>query len=456
MGLRPRETRPALLILTAAFAWGSVPPPPDEAPLAAARAATRIALAPRAKTAEPPAGLTPDDWDQIRRGVRQSEYRASPVPESGAVTALQAPNREQAYRTLFQPEGIEIVPQAPAGASWRLGVAVNGYGYRGDVRPLRRTDPRALRDGVVYRRGPLTEWYVNRPGGLEQGFELEEPLPRRCEPLVVAMAVGGNLEASSDRDGAAFSDRFGRVHVRYTGLKAWDADNRPLRARVEAVHREIRLVVDVHAARFPVTVDPTFVQEAELFGHADAAGTGGLGWSVSLDGDTAVVGAPLDSVSGVMSAGSVFVFVRSGTTWTAQQRLLASDAVANDHFGNSVSLSGNTVVVGALAGSSNGGSAYVFVRAGTSWAQQQKLLASDGAPFDIFGGSVSVSGDTAVVGAYMATPRAARMRARRTCSCGRARPGPSSRSSSPPTQRRPTTSATRCRSPGTRRWSGRP
>ena len=130
--------------------------------------------------------------------------------------------------------------------------------------------------------------------------------------------------------------------------------------------------------------------------------------------------------AGRRDAGSAYVFVRSGTTWTEQQKLLASDGAAGDHFGSSVSVSGDTVVVGApgddTPGGVDAGSAYVFVRSGTTWTEQQKLLAPDGAADDDFGISVSVSGDTVGGrGARGRHRRAAWMRARRTCS-GRSRP----------------------------------
>ena len=121
-----------------------------------------------------------------------------------------------------------------------------------------------------------------------------------------------------------------------------------------------------------------------------------------MSGDTAVVGARLDDDNGD-NAGSVFVFVRSGTTWTLQQKLTASDGQPGDEFGISVSLDGDNLLIGASDDDDNGsdsGSAYVFVRNGTTWTQQQKLTASDGAFDDFFGFSVSVSGDTALVGAW--------------------------------------------------------
>src|SRR6185503_19688910 len=134
---------------------------------------------------------------------------------------------------------------------------------------------------------------------------------------------------------------------------------------------------------------------------SDAAAGDLFGDSVAVSGDTAVVGAIGDDDGGT-SSGSAYVFVRSAGVWSQQQKLTASDALAGDEFGYSVAVSGDTAVVGARSDSDAGtfsGSAYVFVRSAGVWSQQQKLTASDAAAGDFFGFSVAVSGDTAVVGA---------------------------------------------------------
>jgi len=126
-----------------------------------------------------------------------------------------------------------------------------------------------------------------------------------------------------------------------------------------------------------------------------------FGEAVAINGDTIVVGALFED-SGGSNSGTAYVFTRSGTTWSQQQKLVASDAAANDQFGSNVAIAGDTIVVGALyedAGGSNAGAAYVFTRSGTTWSQQQKLVASDAAADDRFGSSSSIDGDTIVVGA---------------------------------------------------------
>ncbi len=159
---------------------------------------------------------------------------------------------------------------------------------------------------------------------------------------------------------------------------------------------------DAGSAYVFVLANGAWTEQAKLTA-SDAAASDAFGFSVSISGDTAIVGAYLDDHTGGSNAGSAYVFVRSGGVWTEQAKLTASDSAASDFFGLSVSISGDTAIVGAWAddhaGGSNAGSAYVFVRSGGVWTQQAKLTASDAAGGDEFGAKVSISGDTAIVGA---------------------------------------------------------
>ena len=135
---------------------------------------------------------------------------------------------------------------------------------------------------------------------------------------------------------------------------------------------------------------------------ASDAATGDLfGRSVSISGNIVVVGAATDDDAG-SSSGSAYVFRYNGTSWAEETKLTASDAAAGDYFGQSVSISGETIVVGAYGdddAGGNSGSAYVFRHNGTSWAEESKLTASDGIAEKYFGQSASISGDNIVVGA---------------------------------------------------------
>jgi hypothetical protein len=165
----------------------------------------------------------------------------------------------------------------------------------------------------------------------------------------------------------------------------------------------------------------------------------GFGWALAISGDTLVVTSPQEdsSATGVNGdqndnqapgSGAAYVFVREGTNWSQQAYLKASNTDATDVFGVSVSISGETIVVGALDDDSratgvNGdpfdnsitqaGAAYVFVREGTNWTQQAYLKASNTpaennppTSEERFGISVGVSGDTIVVGAWEEDGRA--------------------------------------------------
>jgi hypothetical protein len=135
---------------------------------------------------------------------------------------------------------------------------------------------------------------------------------------------------------------------------------------------------------------------------SDGAAGDKFSYSVSISGDSAIVGAHIDNDNGDWS-GSAYIFKFDGTNWIQQAKLLASDGAADDYFGYSVSISGDLAIVSAPGNDDKGsgsGSVYIFKRNGTSWIQQAKLTASDGAPYEWFGWSVSISGDTAIVGAH--------------------------------------------------------
>ncbi|MBX3277331.1 MAG: FG-GAP repeat protein, partial [Acidobacteria bacterium] len=172
---------------------------------------------------------------------------------------------------------------------------------------------------------------------------------------------------------------------------------------------EITLVVEDAGAVYPVTIDPLFTEVKKLIASDGAAGDR-FGFSVSISGDTVVVGAPLvDSFRG-----AAYIYERNkgamgpeADNWGEVKKLTASDGAANDRFGNSVGISGDTVVVGAIGDDFGSGAAYIYERnkgvmgpEADNWGEVKKLMGSGEASFDRFGHSVSISGDTVVVGAY--------------------------------------------------------
>ena len=156
------------------------------------------------------------------------------------------------------------------------------------------------------------------------------------------------------------------------------------------------------------TAEAAFLSEVKKLTASDAQAGDEFGISVAVSGSTAVVGAPLEDAGGT-GAGAAYIFERDeggADNWGQVKKLTASDAQAGDLFGVSVAVSGDTAVIGAHfedAGGNLAGAAYVFQRnegGADNWGEVTKLTASDAEAGDLFGASVAISGDTAVVGAY--------------------------------------------------------
>lgn len=157
---------------------------------------------------------------------------------------------------------------------------------------------------------------------------------------------------------------------------------------------------DAGSAYVYVRTGNTWVEQAKLTA-SDGAAEDQFGRQVAIDGDTIVVGARQDDHAGGANAGSAYVFTRSGSLWTQQAKLTASDAAAGDEFGLVLTIAGDRLIVGAYsddhAGGADAGSAYVFTRAGATWTERSKITAPDAAAGDAFGGSLALSGDMALI-----------------------------------------------------------
>jgi hypothetical protein len=141
----------------------------------------------------------------------------------------------------------------------------------------------------------------------------------------------------------------------------------------------------------------SWVQSEKIIA-SDAAAGDWFGRTVAISKNTIVVGSYGDDDNG-FDSGSAYVFERSGDSWVQSEKLIASDAAAEDWFGRTIAISENTIVIGAPC-QGDTGSAYVFERSGGSWVQSEKLTASDAAVWDYFGISVAIDGNTIVVGSY--------------------------------------------------------
>jgi hypothetical protein len=279
-----------------------------------------------------------------------------------------------------------------------------GIGYGNSWRPVAATRPVASANRVVYDRGGLLEWYRNGPLGLEQGFTLQRALDSGSHPgpLTLSLAFAGAIRPDLSRDRRSLMlTRPGEPALRYAGLAATDATGRALHSWLELEHGRLLIRVDTRGARYPLRIDP-LIQLGEKLTGAGESGAVGFGASVALsgDGETALIGAPSDSAG----AGAVWIFTRSGATWT-QQGPKISSPTEGASFGASVALSadGDTALIGGPKADSAQGAAWVYIRSGATWSRQAKLIASaamTGTTQSLFGTSVALSanGETALVG----------------------------------------------------------
>jgi len=145
------------------------------------------------------------------------------------------------------------------------------------------------------------------------------------------------------------------------------------------------------------TID-TWCQQAKLTA-SDGKDGDLFGTYVALDDNTLAVGAPRNDDAGD-NAGSAYIFIRNGTSWSEEAKLIAGETTGGDNFGQRVEISGNTVIVAAVKfNKPSGGAAYIFGRSSGIWSEEDKLTASSGFVGDGYGFNVEIAGDVAMVGA---------------------------------------------------------
>lgn len=298
------------------------------------------------------------------------------------------------------------VSSSDKGESWSWRLRLTGYGTPDHILPVQPVGAAVKDNRIEFRRGPIAEWYENRPAGLEQGFTLEEPPKAGTDWAVLRVAVAGGLAPSPAEDGQSvtFAMPDGRAILSYCDLEVIDAAGRILPARLALSGDLLSIEFDVRGGAWPVVVDP-LVKSATAFA-SDGSGADWFGFSVAISGDTAVVGAPADNFSGT-ARGSADVFVRNSGVWSRQkQHLVPATTYASEYFGFAVAVYGDTAVVGAPRYPNTGsaanryrGRAVVFTRSGTTWTQQAKKTKSAAATNYYFGASVALSGSRMLVGA---------------------------------------------------------
>jgi len=317
------------------------------------------------------------------------------------VLGLHARNPAQRLRVAFSRRGVAV-----ASGKARLGMALTAWGYASALKPLAPSiAPRASGNRVSYRHRSLTEWYVNGPLGLEQGFDVTARPTGGRGPLTLSLAISGNLSSRLQHDSVLLTGR--GVALRYDGLLVTDARGHTLRSWLQLIGGHVLIRIDDRGAAYPLRIDP-FIQQAELSASNGAEGDQ-LGYSVAVSGSTIVAGAPFHKVGTNLYQGAAYVFTPRSGKWanaTQTAELTASDGAEEDSLGYSVAISGDTIVAGApyhaVGSNIRQGAAYVFTMPAGGWentTQTAELTASDGAENDQLGYSVAIAENTVVAGA---------------------------------------------------------
>lgn len=342
-------------------------------------------------------------------------------------------NQRQAWTTTFDERGFLVRPDSDAW-TWGLRLANLGFGSQ----RVEGTSPSCTSgegSKVTYHWTPeVIEWFVQDERGIEHGFDLLAP-PEGLEvpsEFVAHLEIRGSLLPLlfADGTGARFLQPDGQLAVTYSGLHAFDATGRILKAGMKLSGDYLVIRADLEGAVYPVTVDP--VAERDYLKASEPGAGDGFGIGLAASGNTIIVGARGEdsnetgtSATGTDNsapqAGAAYVFVQTPGGWRQEAILKASNTEADDFFGVSVDIDGDTAVIGATDGflSTTGessdatgvdgdqfnnnapgsGAAYVFRRTGTTWSQEAYLKAFNTDSLDHFGLAVAIDGDRIAVGA---------------------------------------------------------
>lgn len=373
-------------------------------------------LAPTAATAPGPVAQQLGSDGDLHGAIVEARHAVRTLEDGSRVARSLA----HSYATHFDGRSAHVV-----GEDWCFELALERFGRANAWQVLdrpERVDHEGRRVAYTWADG-VTEWFVNRDGGLEHGFDLTER-PAGEGELVMQLTLETDLDVALADDARTlrFTHADDRHACDYAGLVAFDAKGTDLAARFELAGDHLRIVVDDAPARYPITIDP--LVQTDYLKSPDPDASDRFGHAVAIDGNTAVVGVPfedgvggLDSnptSNGLSDAGAAFVFVRTSSGWAEQAYLKPSSRSIDDSFGDAVAIDGDRVVVGCPGddsgatgvggnssdnGTLDAGAAWVFVRSGSTWSQEAYLKASNTGASDRFGEQVAIHGDLIVVGA---------------------------------------------------------
>ena len=355
-----------------------------------------------------PATLFPAVTETLQSTGTSDMYEA--IPGLSGERAYRLENPPHSMSAKFDTLGVSISSGNDGKWTWSLRFA--GYARGRAVGPVEDAHLTADSNRVEYLYPDgVTEWYVNGPLGLQQGFTFESrPSPLVEGLLEVRMTLSGDVTVEVNEGGASalLRSRGGRNTLRYGGLYAYDAAGVELGTRLEATSSGLSILVEDLGAQYPITIDP-FIKK-DYLSRSEGVCRKKFGISVSVSGDTVVVGTPDVRWRGMGGAVYVFSMLRSEVASATGEVVLTSPRSKWwDLFGHSVAISGDVIVVGAPGDyhqSEPGrpayqGGIYLFTKPPGGWVSTSdaiELTPPDAPTATLYGMAVSVSGDTVVVG----------------------------------------------------------
>jgi hypothetical protein len=383
----------------------------------------------------------PGDWlSTVQERIAEEEYQvtwqdSTYLPDVDA--AWHAPNRAHGFRSYFTGDGMRVIPRTESEPSWEWGLALVGYGRGENVWPVAKASLRPSGNRIDYDRGGIIEFYVNDPGGVEQGFKLWAPPEQqdaaaattvtppggplsarlndgeRYNVAFVEIALTGTLQPAFSTDGQAIDFRAGGGFnvVHFSKLKITDASGRELPAWMEgfarAGGRGIRIVFDDADAAYPVTIDPLATSPAWHDTSAQAGANFGV--SVATAGDVnadgysdVIVGASFYD-NGHTDEGRAYVYHGSASGLDTTEDWTAESDRSSANFGYSVATAGDVnddgyadVIIGAHDyenGQSEEGRAYVYHGSASGLAPSAAWISEIDHTGAQYGVAVATAGD---------------------------------------------------------------
>ncbi len=338
-------------------------------------------------------GVSDADWASMEAQMAAAQYHFT-WQQAGDGWAYRAPN----------PANELAVAVGEAGIAFQNGfhLALTAWGSVS----VGTAALSAEKDTVLRQSGGVTETVTNTPEGVTYQATIQQPASG--DSTVLAYQLSGGMTAALSGKGLAVYDGAGNLAFRMDDLTAVDAAGNVLSAAFALDGEGLLVTIEgLDRDAYPLAVSLRAHSQSKKLIASDAQAEDYFGIAVAVSGDVIVVSASHED-SGGTDAGAAYVFQRmhgGADNWGEVQKLTASNAEGHASFGQSVAVSGDVIVVGAVSEDSAGsdaGAAYVFQRMQggvDNWGEVKRLIASDAQAYTSFGHYVGVWGDVIVVGA---------------------------------------------------------